>query len=648
MLAFIIPATASAKVTAITEENFYHYDTNTYIENGWKFKAAADEECVKTDFDDSTWMPIESSLMSREQRKVPSWQGSGWFRTIFSVTPALYGKRVILSMYSGGICDIYYDGNYIGKVTNKNDLLFIDFNEKSEHILAVKYNCPYYKHLSFSGFPTGFSLFLNDPSTVFNYKINTERSNSIPQIAFTFLIIGIAILHLILFYNFREVKANLYYSLFGLMFAGVVFFDYQSTGFSRNLFENMQYLRIQRIFVVFAFLLFMIFTNSIFSLKRNILFIPICIGLIITGSLAVWRPGENYIFVLIFIMIIYIDVSRILINAIRNNIKGARLFLFGYLFILVFSLYDVLLDMGATTKFMDIENAYFFGYLGLFFSMSINLSKDIAKKNKDLKENLNQVKLLSEKTIEQEKEKQRIIEGQKERLEILVKKRTIELETEKEKSDNLLHNILPKKVADDLKKSGISDPDTFNDVSILFSDLVNFTEISSGLEPKKLIEELNEIFTAFDDIIEKHQCERIKTIGDAYLAVCGMPIGNINHADLLTDAAIEIVKYMRHRNTRSTIKWEIRIGIHSGKVTGGIVGLKKYIYDVFGDAINTASRMESCSEPMKINISDSTYNLLKQSDCEKKGISFRERETITVKGKGLMKMYFVEKTHPEG
>lgn len=217
------------------------------------------------------------------------------------------------------------------------------------------------------------------------------------------------------------------------------------------------------------------------------------------------------------------------------------------------------------------------------------------------------------------------------------------LEMEKQKTDALLLNILPEKVANDLKETGKTKPKSFENVTVYFSDIVNFTQISEALPPEILIAELNEIFTAFDNIIEKHHCERIKTIGDAYLAVCGMPEKDPNHAENILNAAIEMNNYLQRRNEDSKIQWEVRAGIHSGKVVGGVVGIKKYIYDVFGDTINTASRMQSNSEPMKINISETTYDIVKKSDIteEKTTLTFQKRTQIEVKGKGKMMMYFV-------
>jgi len=207
---------------------------------------------------------------------------------------------------------------------------------------------------------------------------------------------------------------------------------------------------------------------------------------------------------------------------------------------------------------------------------------------------------------------------------------------EKEKADKLLLNTLPKKIVDDLKIFGKTDPETFENVTVYFSDIVSFTNHSSRTKPDDLIAELNIIFTEFDEIMERHHCERIKTIGDAYLAVCGMPEPEINHAENMIKASIEIVNYMKKRFKEREDGWEMRIGIHSGSVVGGIVGEKKYIYDVFGDTINTSSRMESNSEPMRINVSDTTHELVKDK------FNFTQREEMEVKGKGPMTMYFVE------
>ncbi len=209
------------------------------------------------------------------------------------------------------------------------------------------------------------------------------------------------------------------------------------------------------------------------------------------------------------------------------------------------------------------------------------------------------------------------------------------VELERERSDRLLLNILPASVARELKDSGKSTPQYFPEVTILFSDLVNFTEKSRTLEPEPLLAELDELFTAFDRIMRERGCERIKTIGDAYFAVCGVPNADADHAKKMLDAARDMVAFLRARNATAPIKWEMRLGLHSGCAIAGIVGTDKYVYDVFGDSVNTAKRMESNSEPMRINVSARTAELLGNA------VPLEGRGSVEVKGKGLMQMFFV-------
>jgi DNA-binding response OmpR family regulator len=207
-----------------------------------------------------------------------------------------------------------------------------------------------------------------------------------------------------------------------------------------------------------------------------------------------------------------------------------------------------------------------------------------------------------------------------------------DLETEKQKSDQLLLNILPISVANDLKETGQTVPKIYPDVTVLFSDVVGFTQMSSELEPIALIGLLNTMFTAFDNIMQTYACERIKTSGDGYLAVCGMPNPDPNHAANVVQAAQELIRFLRS----SKFPWKVRIGIHSGPVVGGVVGVQKYIYDVFGDTINTAARMENYSEPMQINISEATYRRVAGK------FKVINREITQVRGKGNLAMYFVD------
>jgi PAS domain S-box-containing protein len=187
------------------------------------------------------------------------------------------------------------------------------------------------------------------------------------------------------------------------------------------------------------------------------------------------------------------------------------------------------------------------------------------------------------------------------------KKAELIILNEKKKSDELLLNILPKQVADELKKSGKATTKRYENVTILFTDFKDFTMMASLISPIKVVKELNEIFSRFDDILEAFKIEKIKTIGDAYFAACGLPEKNKDHAFQCIEAARQMFKYLAERNKKSEIQWEMRAGIHSGPVVAGVVAKKKYAYDLFGDTVNTASRMESNGEVGKINISETTY-----------------------------------------
>ncbi len=218
----------------------------------------------------------------------------------------------------------------------------------------------------------------------------------------------------------------------------------------------------------------------------------------------------------------------------------------------------------------------------------------------------------------------------------LIERKNREIEKEQERTERLLMNVFPFKVLQEFKEFGTTTPSFYDEVSVMFLDFVGFTRMPVSKEPKRLISELNEIFSTFDQIIEHHACERIKTIGDAYLAVSNMPSSNPDHAIDIVTAAIKILRYLERRNAQHEIKWTCRIGIHTGSVVGSVVGVRKYIYDVFGDGVNTASRMQSLSESMKITVSKPTYDLIRPT------IPCTARGEFEIKGADKMNVYFVD------
>ncbi len=220
-----------------------------------------------------------------------------------------------------------------------------------------------------------------------------------------------------------------------------------------------------------------------------------------------------------------------------------------------------------------------------------------------------------------------------------------EIEIEKKKADRLLLNILPLEIAEELKANGMAIPRRFKNVSVMFTDFVNFSQISEMLNPEELINLLNHYYIGFDEIISKYRIEKIKTIGDSYMCVSGLPIEYDDHAIEITKAALEIRDFIIQRNeilNQAGKKYfACRIGINSGPVIAGIVGTKKFAYDIWGSTVNIASRMENSAAPGKVNISGLTYDLVKDHfDCEHRG-------DVQAKNIGLVQMYFVEKLKNE-
>lgn len=214
------------------------------------------------------------------------------------------------------------------------------------------------------------------------------------------------------------------------------------------------------------------------------------------------------------------------------------------------------------------------------------------------------------------------------------------IEREKERSEELLLNILPYEIAEELKQKGSADARQFDSVTVMFTDFKDFTKISEKLSAAELVEEIDICFRAFDQIITRHNLEKIKTIGDSYMCAGGLPNPNPSHATDVVNAALDLQQFMtdrmKQRQQEGKVIFSMRTGIHTGPVVAGIVGVKKFAYDIWGDTVNIASRMESSGEEGKINISEATYNLIKQQfRCTHRG-------RIQAKNKGEINMYFVE------
>ena len=212
-----------------------------------------------------------------------------------------------------------------------------------------------------------------------------------------------------------------------------------------------------------------------------------------------------------------------------------------------------------------------------------------------------------------------------------------ELQKEKDRVEKLLLNVMPKAVYEELKDYGTTTPHRFDCASILMLDFVRFTEMTVAKDASSLVSELNDIFSAFDRIVEMFNCERIRTIGDSYMAVSGIPENLPDHAQNIAKVALRMKRYLDRRNDAHSNEWRCRMGIHSGSVIGSLVGIQKYVYDLFGPGVNMASRMETMSEPMMITVSHATKELIKDE------FAVSERGEFDIKGFGRQQLYALER-----
>lgn len=255
--------------------------------------------------------------------------------------------------------------------------------------------------------------------------------------------------------------------------------------------------------------------------------------------------------------------------------------------------------------------------------------EQLRRENQRLQDEVAEAQILLQNTIEHS-----------EAIDEQLSDRNAALDKEKKKTDDLLLNILPAETAEELKRWGVSPARSYESVTVMFTDFHGFTQISEKLTPQRLVSELDLCFRAFDDITSRFQLEKIKTIGDAYMCVGGLPKASATHARDVVSAALEMQKYMAvlagEKQKHAEAFFEMRVGVHTGPVVAGIVGVRKFAYDLWGDTVNTASRMESSGAVGRVNISGATWELVKNHfQCTHRG-------KVEAKHKGEIDMYFVE------
>lgn len=335
-----------------------------------------------------------------------------------------------------------------------------------------------------------------------------------------------------------------------------------------------------------------------------------------------------------------VTVLTIAIRSVIDKYPSAIFFLIGYgsfalgIIIQLLSFLAVLPENIINYNPLQIGSAIEVVMFSFALANKINtLKRDNELKQKEIISHLKQNEMLQSKVQRELEDK--VAERTKQ---IEVQKDLIE--KEKEKSDDLLLNILPPEVADELKRTGKATPTFYEMATVIFTDIKDFTKSSEQLPAEELVQDLDHCFGSFDEIALKHGIVKIKTMGDAYMCVAGVPVPVEDHAIRAINAALEFQEFMKEWNERRVLegkaKWEIRCGVHSGPVTAGIVGKSKFAYDIWGGTVNIASRLESKGVVGKVNISQSTYDLVKHK------FTCKSRGQVETRGTGPMNMYFIE------
>lgn len=645
-------------------------DSLTYSFNHttWKYLPGDDSAYAQPTYDDSKWDKVFSGLWSKMYPKYKN-DSIGWFRLHFIADSSICHIPLALGMSQFGASVVYFDGKLVetfGEIKGahgpeyydpQNIPVIINIDTPGEHVLAVRYRKNTSRVAHYFTDMNGFMLGMAKANDSIWGTVIQVRTLTFIMILLFGVFIALSLVHMLLYLYYKAARSNFYFSLFCLALSLLFLLPFlirsgvsPTTGFvSRAL-----------LIITGSLACFSLsgFSTTLFARRKRRFYVISILCLIMP---VVWYfdsyAGLVYCFSLV--TLVSLESVVLILRGMIKKVKGSAIIGSGLLLFASFVLFIFI--YASLVGDITIDENHVFGQilelilavavLCIPISMSAYLAWGFARINKDLKVQLDNVELLSAKTLEQEQEKKRILEGQKEKLEHEVALRTAEvvqqkeeiekqheeLKEEKKKSDDLLLNILPEEVAEELKESGSSEAKFYDHVTVLFTDFVAFTKAGERMSPGELVSELHSCFKAFDEIISRYDIEKIKTIGDAYLAVCGLPAADPDHAEKMVRAAMDIRAFMLERKAAVGEKtFEIRIGIHSGSVVAGIVGVKKFAYDIWGDTVNTAARMEQNSEAGKINISQTTYDMVKDKfNCVYRG-------QITAKNKGELKMYFVE------
>lgn len=455
------------------------------------------------------------------------------------------------------------------------------------------------------------------------------------QMFFSGVAAMLTLLHLALFAFQPRLRENLYCAFFAASYGLVIYVNLEA-GLTPVAEGERGLARLFLGGVAIATLTWLVTLHALLKVGHARVLVTFAAASVALGAWSLFAPGTGpHLALLALVVAAGATVTWWIVEAWRARVPGAGVIGSGMTLLAAAVIYSILRSLGLVGG--GNTGIYLPAYGGICAAISLSLlvARNFAQVSRQLEHKLVEVERLSREALAHEQDKQRLIAAKNTELEGLVTIRTAELQREKGRSDELLYNILPREAADELKATGRATPRRFEDVTVLFTDFKGFTNTVAAMPADKLVSELNDIFNRFDDIVDRHRLQKIKTIGDAYMVAGGLTPDDPDAAARVVDAALDFVACITERNQRSAVKWHMRLGLHTGVVVAGVVGKRRLIYDLFGDAVNIASRMESHGEPGRINLSAYSYDLIRdRHPCDYLG-------KVDVKGKGEIDMYCV-------
>lgn len=614
----------SIQADPVTE---FHLSQNTRelpLVGNWLFSKQDQSIFKEPAFDDSAWdiIPVPGQWTSLGLTGFVTC----WYRQDFKLHPSHRDEPFALRMpMIAEAYEVYINGKLIGKqgsiskqgailIKNNRPMVYeipsdvLNFFE--DNTIAVRVA----DDVGWGGFVTwNFAL-------GYNYLVQEEFRKYLMWNAGLVLVFYFnAMFYFIQFLGRKQEKSYLYFALFALFGGNSIFGSLSLPYWIINDFWFNHFIYHGSFNITAVFLI--LFMHSFFNVPHNIFsqacnyLIPLLFGVVLLTpfhlKILKFYAHISFPITLVVMLLTMIYLVGIIAISVRQRKIGARTILVGFLILAIFTLSPILSYLGLAVNTRNLINI---GSMVFMISMAIALAFKMVRLYE-----------LSDRHADE--------------LEDKVAKRTQQLTEQKQKAEELLLNILPPRIADELKQNGVVKPMNFSSATILFTDFVGFTKFSQTMAPNQLVTELDGYFTYFDDLMLRNNIEKLKTIGDSYMCVGGVPQTNQTHPIDACMVALGIKEFIGQiRKIKEQINlasWEIRVGIHTGPVTAGIIGKHKWSYDIWGDSVNTASRMEAGGQPGEINLSGVTYELVKDVfDCIPRG-------KLKVKGKEDMEMYFL-------